>query len=313
MPKLKELTPRLRVGKGIERHNLTIFPLFAEEAVPTVEYVPVGTAIRTGAARITEVSEGGSVPTLALDNLGVVPILIIDGEELIGARQNRIANITILAPGKKILPIPVSCVERGRWSYKTREFAESPDVMFSAVRAQKSRDVTQAMMKLGSHISDQGAVWTHISSMASKLGHRSPTDAMQDVYEDHRTTLAEYLKGVEVADGQVGAVFAINGKAAGVELFDSTDTLRTYLPKIMRSYSLDALADRSAKKAKRAEEVEAEKLLDSILELDTRRFPAVGLGEDYRIESAEITGGALAQNGRVIHLAAFQTDPERKA
>jgi hypothetical protein len=51
----------------------------------------------------------------------------------------------------------------------------------------------------------------------------------------------------------------------------------------------------------------------SILELDARRFPAVGLGEDYRIESAEITGGALAQNGRVIHLAAFQTDPERKA
>lgn len=34
-------------------------------------------------------------------------------------------------------------------------------------------------------------------------------------------------------------------------------------------------------------------------------FPALGLGEDFRIESLEITGGALAQNGRVIHLAAF--------
>lgn len=127
--------------------------------------------------------------------LGIIPILIIDGEELIGARQNRIANITILAPGKKVLPIPVSCVERGRWSYKSREFTESSNVMFCAVRAQKSRDITKSMMNLGSHASDQGAVWNHISAMASKLGYISPTDAMQDVYHDPRATLSEYLDG----------------------------------------------------------------------------------------------------------------------
>ena len=312
MPKLKGLSPRLRVGKGIERNNLTIFPLFGEGAIEPAEYVPIGAAIGLGYARITEISEGGSVPTLALDNFGTIPVLILDGEQLIGARQNRIANLTILAPAKKVMKIPVSCVERGRWGYETQgnrrsyEFTESPNVMFCEVRAQKSRDVSQAMMNLGSHVADQGSVWTHISSMAAKLGHISRTDAMEDVYEKSRASMDEYLRDIEVVDGQIGAVFAINGKPAGLELFDSTETLRTYLAKIVRSYSLTAMADQSATTKRNGQsQAEAEKLLDSVLELDAKSFPALGLGEDFRIESPEITGGALAQNGRVIHLAAF--------
>ena len=312
MPKLKGLSPRLRVGKGIERNNLTIFPLFGEGAIEPAEYVPIGAAIGLGYARITEISEGGSVPTLALDNFGTIPVLILDGEQLIGARQNRIANLTILAPAKKVMKIPVSCVERGRWGYETQgnrrsyEFTESPNVMFCEVRAQKSRDVSQAMMNLGSHVADQGSVWTHISSMAAKLGHISRTDAMEDVYEKSRASMDEYLRDIEVVDGQIGAVFAINGKPAGLELFDSTETLRPYLPKIVRSYSLTAMADQSSTAKRNGQsESDARKLVDSVLDLDAKSFPALGLGEDFRIESPEITGGALAQNGRVIHLAAF--------
>lgn len=48
MPKLKELSPRLRVGKGIERNNLTIFPLFGEGPIEAAEYVPIGAAIGLG-------------------------------------------------------------------------------------------------------------------------------------------------------------------------------------------------------------------------------------------------------------------------
>jgi hypothetical protein len=40
---------------------------------------------------------------------------LLDGEELIGAKQNRALNLTILAPAKQVIVIPVSCVEAGRW------------------------------------------------------------------------------------------------------------------------------------------------------------------------------------------------------
>ncbi|MDQ3517143.1 MAG: hypothetical protein M3466_01895, partial [Gemmatimonadota bacterium] len=76
-------------------------------------------------------------------------------------------------------------------------------------------------------------------------------------------------------------------------------------------YALDALASQTSSPA-RAEDTEAARLLESILALDAKSFPAIGLGEDLRLDSPDITGGALTQNGRVIHLAAFQTAPPRK-
>lgn len=306
MPKLKEVTPNVRIGSPIERHNLSIFPLFGEDVAHAPRYTTIGSALLAGSAKITEVSEGGSVPTLNLENLTDIPVLIIDGEELLGARQNRISNLTVLAPGKKTLPLPVSCVERGRWTYRSREFAESPDIMYREARAKKSRSVSRNLAMSGSRMSDQGSVWEDIDALSSKLGFNSPTSAMQDVYQSRRTTIEEYLNGVTVADGQVGAIFAINGAAAGLELFDSPDTFRTYLPKILRSYALDALANQTLASSQ-AEGAEAARLLDSILELDAKSFPAIGLGDDLRIDSPSITGGALTHEGRVIHLAAFQT------
>ena len=316
MPKLKEVTPRVRMGRGLKRHNLTVFPLFATEDITRSAYVTVGTAIRSGTGKVTEISEAGSVPKLAIDNLGILPILIIDGEELLGARQNRIANITILAPANKTIPIPVSCVERGRWGYNSgagdtgREFTDSPQVMYHEARAKKSRDVSQSLFLHGARMADQLSMWNNLSSFSAKMGFASPTQAMRDVYDNHKHNIDEYLKDVTVADGQIGAVFSINGHPAGIELFDSSETLATYLPKIMRSYALNALANQVIK-PREADDAEASQLLDSILELEAQSFPAIGLGEDLRIESKEITGGALAYDGRVVHLAAFNTAPPR--
>jgi hypothetical protein len=312
MPKLKEVTPRVRVGRGVARHNLTIFPLYADEELKPADYVPVGIAIREGLGKVTEISEAGSVPKLAIDNLGISPILILDGEELIGARQNRIANITILAPAKKTMPIPVSCVERGRWHYHNttraaREFTDSPQVMNHEARAMKMKHVSHSLINFGARMADQGAVWNLMSAVQMKMGFASPTQAMSDVYEHRRESIDDYLADVKPEQNQIGAIFAINGKPAGVELFDSAETFATYLPKIMRSYALDALANQ-VKRPDTARDKEATQLFDSILELDAKSFPAEGLGEDLRIESNGITGGALAHNGRVVHLAAFQTN-----
>jgi hypothetical protein len=310
VPRLKEMTPALRVGTSTTRHNLTIFPLFADGNLQVAGYLPVGVALRTGSARITEVSESGSIPTLAFENLANTPVLVIDGEELLGARQNRIANLTVLVPGNQSLPLPVSCVERGRWSYRSREFAESSDVMYREARARKARAVSSNLLAHGSRASDQGAVWADIDALSSKLGYNSPTAAMHDVSQSHRALIDGYVRGIEVADDQVGAIFAINGLAAGIELFDSSGTLRTYLPKVLRSYALDAIANQTSQPVTTKSD-EADRFLDSILELDAQSFPAIGLGEDLRLNSPTISGGALAHDGRVIHLAAFRTELPR--
>ena len=64
-----------------------------------------------GTLQVTEVDESGSVPELLATNTGDEMVLLLDGEELVGAKQNRILNITLLAPAMQDTVIPVSCVE----------------------------------------------------------------------------------------------------------------------------------------------------------------------------------------------------------
>jgi hypothetical protein len=61
-------------------------------------------------ARVTDVSEAGSVPFLTVANRADRPLLLLDGEELIGAMQNRILNTTVLMDAHTEVTIPVSCV-----------------------------------------------------------------------------------------------------------------------------------------------------------------------------------------------------------
>jgi hypothetical protein len=64
--------------------------------------------------RITEISEGGSVPNLKMANLGDLPLLLLDGEQQVGIKHDRILNTTVLVAAQTEVTIPVSSVEQGR-------------------------------------------------------------------------------------------------------------------------------------------------------------------------------------------------------
>ena len=52
-------------------------------------------------------------------------LLMLDGEELVGAKKNRVLNVTVLIAAQSDTVIPVSCVEQGRWSYWSQEFGSA--------------------------------------------------------------------------------------------------------------------------------------------------------------------------------------------
>jgi hypothetical protein len=105
-------------------------------------------------------------------------------------------------------------------------------------------------------------------------------------------------------------VFAIDGAVAGLDLFDSAETLQKILPKLVRSYAADAI-EAAARKPRKAAARQAGAFLSAVAEAEPRSFPAVGSGVDLRFESAGVTGAALAVDGALVHLTAF-TLRERK-
>jgi len=109
MAAMQELLGKITIGEPLHHHNLTVFPLsWPKSQEPP--YVLLGRAIEQGEATVKEVDEEGDVPNLGVTNNGQRPILIPEGEILVGAKQNRVVNVTVLVAAHSKFTVPVSCV-----------------------------------------------------------------------------------------------------------------------------------------------------------------------------------------------------------
>ena len=264
-------------------------------------------AIASGAVEVTEVSEHGSVPELRVVNRAAKPTLIIDGEELVGAKQNRVVNLTILVAAHSNLTIPVSCVEAGRWRARSRAFAAAPRTQYATGRAKRMAQVTQSMLASSSYYSDQAEVWSDIAHKAAQLRSTSPTGAMESIFTDHAMSIDSFVSALQPVDGQVGAMFAIGGRVVGLDLFDTEKTLRKLLAKLVRSAAVEAL-DTDAGQASLpgiSFQGVCEQFLAAVANAPSHTSSAVGVGEDVRLTTHGLTGAALVVEHQVVHLSAF--------
>jgi len=303
MQHISDTLADLTVGEPITFQNMACFPLLGGESGPA-SYLTLDEALSEGNAEITEVSDSGSIPELRFLNKDDKPVLLLDGEELVGAKQNRVLNLSILAPAKDSIIIPVSCVESGRWRHDTASFAAGPRAQFAKGRAKKADHVSMSLRQSGTRRSDQGEIWEDIAAKSDRFRTRSPTDAMSDLYEQQKPSIDRFVERFPAADRQVGAVFAINGKVVGVDVFDDPGTFAKLSSKLVRSYALDALDTRSSEKNSISSEA-VKIFFHDIEAADAACFPAVGLGDDIRLTGSGITGGALVVDGKYVHFWAF--------
>ncbi|KKL23508.1 hypothetical protein LCGC14_2424690 [marine sediment metagenome] len=103
--------PALKIGNPLNYEALSVFPLFGENGGAGVPYSLSDEAIASDTVTVTEVSEGGSVPDLLVENRGNERVLFLEGEELVGAKQNRVLNLSLLVAAHSKTTLPVSCVE----------------------------------------------------------------------------------------------------------------------------------------------------------------------------------------------------------
>ena len=326
-PEIASACASLRVGAPVHAAGVSMFPLFADGAASAVAepgYTVLRDALAAGTGRVTEVSEGGSVPVLRFSNDAPHPVLLLDGEELVGCKQNRILNLSILAPARGDIEIPVSCVEMGRWSRRSAQFSSPGRTMYAQLRASKMAQVNRSLREAGQHSADQGEIWASISAKSRRMGSRSHSEAMSGLYEQREAEIERISHELTPQPGQGGAAFALHGRLVGVEWFDAPGTLGRYLPAIVAGYALDAIdtpdeddlfahgphvastrhGDTAPKsQAPSLEDVRA--LLARIAACAPERRPGVGLGEDLRVGEHGLVAAALVEAGRVVHLCAF--------
>ncbi|MCP4713074.1 MAG: calcium-binding protein [Planctomycetes bacterium] len=221
---LKPFVEDLEVGNPVGHQNLTLIPLRGEEN-DRLDYILAAEAIEEVKLIITEIDESGNVPELMVTSTADNMILLLDGEELVGAKQNRILNTTILLPAKvHDMKIPVSCVEQGRWSYRSHKFV-SGNYTPAFLRACKSRSVHKNLCEVGRPESDQNEVWAAVDCLVEEAEVSSSTSAMKDVVDQRQETLENYVEALPYPEGTRGVIVAINGKFVALDLLDKSTAI----------------------------------------------------------------------------------------
>jgi hypothetical protein len=302
----------LKIGRKQSYKNLTVFALLSDYGA-NLDYLTLDEALAKDIIEVMEVSQGGSVPELKVVNKSDRMVLILDGEELVGARQNRIVNTTILIADNTTTVIPVSCVEQGRWAYSSDKFSSEMRLMSSTLRARKADQVKSSLKNFGNFRSDQSDLWSGISEMAFDLDAESPSMAMSEIYRKNAPSIGKYVEHFDLTDSQVGAVFMINGKVAGMDCFGKPETFSKVFKKLVESYALDAIDSFDGKKALKVTGSDAGKFMEAAAACRVETHGSVGLGIDCRLDADQSIGFALAHEDQILHMSLFAKTAETNA
>ena len=291
--------------------ELAVVPLFSSELGGGADYITLKEALAGGELTISEVSQAGNVPELKVINSGSSNVLMIDGEELAGAKQNRVLNTSILVAAGNSALIPVSCTEQGRWSYRSANFEDSNVSMSPSLRSRKNASVSRSLVESRSYRSNQGEVWESIEGFHSSHRTSSGTRAMKDAYEARREDITNYLEAFPCQDGQCGMAVLIKGRVAGVEMVSRPAAYRQLHEKLLNSYAMDIPQSKPGQSPPVIAKLN--KILERMMEAEEQRFPSVGIGEDCRYKAQGLLGSALLVEEWLVHMAFFRNaEPQRR-
>ncbi len=255
---------------------------------------------------ITEISQSGSVPELQVENKLDVRVFLMDGQELVGAKQNRILNTDVLVPAQATLKIPVSCVEQGRWSHASPSFSSGRSASHRTRSAKLSR-VHQNLKSDGRHDADQGAVWNEVAQSLEASGSSSPTSALSDAYAKRETDLRAFRGSLQLPTDAVGVAVLHGGKFQGLDLFDRHTTLQYFWESLVDSYAIDLLAapvDPAQPGSDEGQVIRA--VLDRAIAGKWEGFNPPGDGKEWRMEESDLAAASLVWNDEVVvHLQVF--------
>lgn len=268
---------KVSVGEPIEVEEYTFYPLF-NQGTPAISYISLSEAFHRSEGKptgfiIREVSGGGSVNDLMVINDLDYNVLIFDGEQLRGAKQNRSINITSLIGANRHVKIPVSCIERGRWHELTDEISgedlssdrpsnvgsrrmsqikvvrvsgknRSNDLP-SDVRSRRMEGVRERYLRqLEEGIDpdfypDQHDVWEAIHEKHSFHGVRSTTGSMTDITQSKKYRLINEISSrIPLLEHQNGVLAFKKGLFLGMDFMSEPKVFADNFKSLLKSYLL---------------------------------------------------------------------------
>ena len=303
---MKHYFKGMKISEPQTYENMTIVPV-SDAIEHKIDYISLSEAIEKDYITIKEVDESASVSNLKVINKSDRNVLIIDGEQFVGAKQNRIINATVFIPGNSKLIINVSCVEEGRWSYVSDKFDTSDNILEFGTRVRKMKNVNASLRRSEAFIADQGEIWDNVHEMISVHRIRSDTAAMEDVYINKKNSIDKYTNTFSLLEKQNGLIVFINGEAVGIEFISLPEVFEINFDKIIRSYALHSIGAKENTDFSKDFLNDAKQFIDEFTKCNIEKFKSTGKGYDFRLTGQKVRGSSLVVDNEIIHFVGFTT------
>ena len=251
------------------------------------------------------------VNSLLVENLSNKPLLILNGEIFDGAKQDRVANETVLVPANSSLEIKVSCVEQGRWAYKTRAFSRGKNMFNYHSKGVKDLHNNSAKHNQPSG-SVQDNVWRSIRDKQSRMGVSSNTGSVNDTYMRFDETLSHLREEIIEEFNQIGLLVMIPGKYIGLDLFVNNETFGKYKERLYKSHLIELL-DNNQRNLRYPENKINSFMLQLMYGKEVINLKELGVEYSIYERDCQVTSNALVFNNDLIHLTAIQNMERRYA
>lgn len=293
LDKIKIVEPRFL-------RNLVIYPL-VNDGKSNFKIKVLDDALQEKDVFITEL-DNAQIEQVRLQNHSDDRVFVLDGEEITGAWQNRIATTAVFVDAKSEVLLPTSCVEQGRWA-GNKEFTMGHSCSFPSLRALLCKDVTNSLHKTKTFRANQERVWQSVTKKLTSLKIQSVTLSMHDIFQHLKDELSRFSENAKELDQFTGMIATCGEEILCVDLFGYKNLFTRLAPKLLASYGLDAIEKIFTSSSPPTDTVK--KFFIHLQRIRSRLFPSVGLGVELRFQSTKIVGRALLFGEDLLHLSAF--------
>ncbi len=275
-------------------NNYTFIPITSSRE-NGLDYITLKKALEDGVVEIGELEDGASVPEVKVYNKSEKYLILFDGEHLIGAKQNRIINKTIIVEPFSEILIPVSCTEEGRWHHNSDKFSKSD--------CNATLHMRKASKLEGDH---QSEVWGQVNCLLRSTKSISSTSSLHDIYEDISPKIEDMKAKIIKLPSQVGLMIYRNEAFLGLDIINDTDLFSDLYDNLVNGYLLESLEDFQDDTSYEERINPNEDLIEALQELLLTKGESVGAENRFMLNSKNKVGGYVSFRERPVHLALFK-------
>lgn len=302
-PALRHWITGLSLGAPQRMGAIEVIALVRKDAAGASDLL-AHEALATGALEVLE-KDGGVVQELLARNKAPRPVVIIEGETLIGARQNRVVAHTVVVGAGTDVVVPVGCMEHGRWHFTSAQFASGASPSEWKVRREIKASVMRSRSAGYAAALDQSALWDRVEQELASASVVSSTADYHQLVERRVREAAPVPVDVSPVAGQVGFLAVSEGLLLAIDLVGSPLTWSHLAERAFRSL-LPAASDPEVQASKPgACRRSPSDWLRTLGEARIGLRPAIGLGEDFEIAAEGLIGSGVWFDGHPAHLSAF--------